>query len=100
MMIGPEVAVAAAPPAPPAAPAVPAAAPVAPVAAAPVALPARNALTAANVTFELDADTGKPIVRIVDPDSGRVIRQLPTEEMLEIARDLGRLEGLMIRVKA
>ncbi|APV52521.1 hypothetical protein BWI17_17995 [Betaproteobacteria bacterium GR16-43] len=53
-----------------------------------------------SLQFEIDAESGKPVVRIVDPASGEVVRQMPTEEALEIARSLGRLEGLMIRVKA
>ena len=99
MMIGSEVAG-------PSLAGVPAASPsgspaaAAPAAPAPSLPPVPNALTAASVTFELDRDTGKPVVRIVDPDSGTVIRQMPTEEMLAIARDLGRTEGLMIHVKA
>jgi flagellar protein FlaG len=101
MNIGPEVAALPAPA--PAASASAAASPAALQAAPepkPPATPPRSALTAASVSFELDGETGKPIVRIVDPDSGKVIRQLPTQEMLEIARALGRIEGLMIRVKA
>jgi flagellar protein FlaG len=53
-----------------------------------------------NLEFELDAGTGKTVVRVVDAGTGQVIRQMPSEEMLAIARTLDHLQGLLIRQKA
>ncbi|MEX0963845.1 MAG: flagellar protein FlaG [Pseudohongiellaceae bacterium] len=41
-----------------------------------------------DINFSVDADTREPVVTVVDQESGKVIRQIPTEEMLEISRGL------------
>lgn len=53
-----------------------------------------------NVQFSLDAETGRSIVRIVDPKSGEVIRQIPSEAALEVARAVGKLQGSYVSEKA
>lgn len=55
---------------------------------------------ASNLAFELDDDTGRTIVKITDASSGELIRQIPSEEMLEIAKALDRLQGLLVKQKA
>jgi flagellar protein FlaG len=40
---------------------------------------------AGNIEFSLDQSSGKPVVRVVDAETGDVIRQIPSEEMLAIA---------------
>ena len=50
--------------------------------------------------FELDRNTGKTLVKVIDAQSNEVIRQIPPEEMLAIARNIDRMEGLLIRQKA
>ena len=47
--------------------------------------------------FSVDNATGKTIVRVVDGDTGEVIRQMPSKEMIEIAKALDRLQGLLVR---
>ena len=48
------------------------------------------------VQLSLDAQSGKAIVRVVDPETGQVVRQIPTEEVLELRRAFDRLAGLLI----
>jgi len=44
-----------------------------------------------NLEFRVDDDTGKQVVRVVDSDTGKVIRQIPPEAILNVisrAQDL------------
>ncbi|MFN0038152.1 MAG: flagellar protein FlaG [Burkholderiales bacterium] len=50
-----------------------------------------------SVEFSLDSSTGKTVIRIVDSGNQQVIRQVPSEEMLAIARAVDRLQGLLLR---
>lgn len=49
-----------------------------------------------SVQFNLDAQSGKVIVRVVEKETGQLIRQIPSEEMLELRRALDRIAGLVI----
>lgn len=42
--------------------------------------------SARNLEFTVDTDTEKPVVKVVDTETGDVIRQIPSEEMLSITR--------------
>lgn len=53
-----------------------------------------------NLEFSIDDDTGKTVVKVMDTSTKEVIRQIPSEEILEIARALDRLQGLLLRQKA
>jgi len=44
------------------------------------------------LTFALDRQTQRPVVRIVDRATGEVIRQIPPEYILQLANDLELLE--------
>lgn len=54
---------------------------------------------ASNLNFRIDQDTGKAVVRVVDAETGALLRQIPPEEMLAIAKALDRMQGLMINLK-
>ena len=41
--------------------------------------------------FEVDAETNRVVVRLVDTEDHRVLRQVPSQEMLDIARALERM---------
>jgi flagellar protein FlaG len=41
--------------------------------------------------FSVDDDSGKTVVRVLDKDSGDVIRQIPSEEVLSLARHMREL---------
>jgi len=53
-----------------------------------------------SLQFSIDDDTGKTIVRISDAQTGEMIRQIPSEELLEIARSLDRMQGMLLRQEA
>jgi flagellar protein FlaG len=57
-------------------------------------------LTSSNLQFSIDEQSGKTIVRVVDAGTNELIRQIPAEEMLAIARNLSRLEGALLDKKA
>lgn len=50
--------------------------------------------------FSVDEDTHKTVVRVVDTQTNEVIRQMPSEEALAIAKALDKLQGLLLRQKA
>ena len=54
---------------------------------------------ASNLDFSVDHDSGKTIVRITDRQTGEMIRQIPSEEMVELAKSLDRMQGLLMRQK-
>ena len=60
---------------------------------------AMAALSAA-LSFEVDAETRTTVVKVIDTSDNSVLRQIPSKEMLEIARALDRLQGLLVRDKA
>jgi flagellar protein FlaG len=57
------------------------------------------ALSAA-LMFEVDAETHTTVVKVVDTSDNRVLRQIPSQEMLDIAQALDRLQGMLVRDQA
>lgn len=53
-----------------------------------------------NLQFSVDDDTGKTIIKIVDTTTKEVIKQIPSEEMIAIAKAMDKLKGLLIHQKA
>ena len=53
-----------------------------------------------NLSFSIDETTGYHVVRVVNPSTGELVRQLPSEELLKIARDFQRLNNVLISQKA
>ncbi len=51
------------------------------------------------IAFEIDRDTRKTILKIVDVQTNEIIRQIPPEELLEISRRISELLGLIINEK-
>jgi flagellar protein FlaG len=46
--------------------------------------------------FEQDKDTGIQVIQIVDAESGKLVRQIPPEELLNITKALRDIKGLMV----
>lgn len=55
---------------------------------------------AQNLQFSIDEDTGTTVVKILDSQTQEVIRQMPTEEALSIAKALDKVQGLLFDEKA
>ena len=53
-----------------------------------------------DLQFTVDDSSGAFVIRIVDRATQEVIRQMPSEEMLAIAKALDRLQGLLVRQQA
>jgi flagellar protein FlaG len=53
-----------------------------------------------NLSFSVDETTGYNVVRVVNPNTGELVRQLPSEELLKIARDFQRLNNVLVSQKA
>lgn len=53
-----------------------------------------------SLEFSLDPESGNTVVRVIDSATQQVIRQIPSEEMMSIARALDRLQGLLLNGKA
>lgn len=56
--------------------------------------------TQSQINFSIDEESGVRVVKILDSVSKEVIRQFPSEEAIEIARALDKLQGLLIKDKA
>ncbi|RCV90927.1 flagellar protein FlaG [Billgrantia montanilacus] len=52
------------------------------------------------VEFELNEMPSRVVTRIVDRETGDVLRQIPSEEVLAIAERLDELQGRLIRLEA
>lgn len=57
-----------------------------------------------NLEFSVDKDANRTVIRVVDSQTGDVVRQIPAEEMLQLARHLREMdkasEGLFIKTQA
>ena len=46
-----------------------------------------NATAGTQLRFRVDTDVGRVVVQVLDIQSGEVVRQIPREEALKLARD-------------
>lgn len=53
-----------------------------------------------NLEFSVDNAEGGVVVKVVDQQTKEVLRQIPSEEALEIAKSLDKLQGLLIKQTA
>ncbi|WP_246237515.1 flagellar protein FlaG [Caldichromatium japonicum] len=52
------------------------------------------------LTFQLDEESGRMVIRVVDAQTNEVIRQIPSEETLNFAKYVDGLIGLIFNKKA
>lgn len=52
------------------------------------------------LAFKIDEDSGTKIVSVMDIESGDLIRQIPNEEALKLARKLTEVTGLLMKTEA
>jgi flagellar protein FlaG len=54
----------------------------------------------AKLEFSIDQDSGKTIVKVMDSATNEVIRQIPSEELVTLAKNMTKMEGMLISQKA
>lgn len=52
---------------------------------------------ARDLRFSVDDDTGRTIIKVIDSSTDEVIKQIPSEEILAIAKAIDKLQGLLVR---
>lgn len=50
--------------------------------------------------FQVDSDTGNTVVKIYDPATKEVVRQIPSEEVLELTKNLEEAQGVIFNSRA
>ena len=55
---------------------------------------------AQGVRFSVDEDTGRTVVKVVDTQTDKVLRQIPSVEALKLWRSIEQMQGVMLRDKA
>lgn len=54
-----------------------------------------------NLQFSIDSDTQRVVVKVVESESGKVIKQFPSEEALSIAKAIERFQkGILVKQSA
>ena len=53
-----------------------------------------------DLQFVADEATGKRVVKVIDSNTGEVIRQIPPEEILRIMQNIDNMSGLIFNNKA
>lgn len=51
---------------------------------------------ATSLKFEVDDESGQTLVKVIDQDSGEVLRQIPSEATVRIARSLDKMIGHLV----
>jgi flagellar protein FlaG len=61
-----------------------------------------NFVSAVNseISFSIDQASGAQVVKVMDTQSKEVIRQIPSEEAIQLAQALDKLQGLFVKAKA
>ena len=53
-----------------------------------------------NLNVSVDESTGYYVARVVNPETGEVVRSLPSEETLRIARNIDMMQGMLVNQRA
>ena len=53
-----------------------------------------------SLEFKVDDETGTMVVKVIDRDTQELIRQIPSEEMLSLAKALDTIKGMLLNQKA
>lgn len=55
------------------------------------------ATSASDLQFSVDKDSGKTVVRVVDQTTGSLIRQIPSQDLLDIAKSVEKMQGMLLK---
>ncbi len=53
-----------------------------------------------DLNFSVDDSSGQVVVQVLDGDSGKVVRQIPSEDILRLAERLDEMRSLFFEAKA
>ena len=53
-----------------------------------------------DLSFSVDSTTGYHVVKVTNPETGEVVRQLPSEELLKIAQSMEQTNSGLVNQKA
>ena len=53
-----------------------------------------------NLNVSVDESTGYYVARVMNPETGEVVRSLPSEETLRIARNIDMMRGMLVDQRA
>ena len=59
-----------------------------------------NLINNVELKFNRDQETGQTYIKIVDRDSGKVVREIPPEELRKLAEKLDEMVGILFDKKA
>ncbi|RZI42076.1 flagellar protein FlaG [Herbaspirillum sp. HC18] len=59
----------------------------------------QDAMPPQNLEFTVDEDSERTVVKVVDQKTKEVLRQIPSEEVLQLSKALDLSKGLLIRQK-
>ena len=54
----------------------------------------------AGVSFQHDESTGKTVIKVMDTETGDVIRQIPGEEALALSRAIDAQQGILLKTES
>ena len=52
-----------------------------------------------NLQFAVDKETGRHLIKVLDPQTGDIIRQFPPEEFLHAIKNLRNMKGLLLSAR-
>ena len=64
------------------------------------ALQRKAQFSASNLQFSIDHDSGRTVVKVTDGNTQEVIRQIPPDEILQLSKELTRMQGMLLHKKA
>jgi flagellar protein FlaG len=56
--------------------------------------------TTSRLEIEIDSDLQKVVIKILNGESGEIIRQIPAQELLDLAKHFDNPKGLLVREHA
>ena len=56
--------------------------------------------TTSRLEIEIDHDLHKAVIKVLNGESGEIIRQIPAQELLDLAKHLNDPKGLLVRERA
>ena len=52
------------------------------------------------LAFSVDEDSGKTVIKVIDTETEEVIRQIPPEDIMEMQKKMGEMNGLLFHTSA